>query len=467
MIELRDYQQDILGRVRQAMQDGYKRILVCLPCRSGKSYIFAKISQLASDKGNQVLIIAHRKELIRQHKELYEQFGLLGLNIRIESVFTEARHVGEHGIPSVIIIDEAHLAGADSYHKVCQAYPDAYVIGFSATPQRMDGKGLDDLFDILIVGISVRELQSMGAIAEFDYFAPYIPELKGIHTKLGDYDKEELANRMIEQVHATVESAINAYRQYADSKQGLVYCVDIAHSDLVAEEFNKAGIPAISVSSKTPKPVRDNAIADFKKGKYRMLVNCNLFSEGITLPEADFVIMLRPTKSYALFIQQSMRCLTPQEGKKAVIFDLANNYAIHGLPNDPHVWRLEGKAKSERNGSKSVLIRRCPNCLAVVSANTSKCPICGFEFQVKEKELKEETVKVRKIEQLNRKNPIFDEYERLEKIQQERGYKKMWIVRTMENGGYIKTYGDLYYLSIMLGYKPGWAWREAKQRGIR
>ena len=89
------------------------------------------------------------------------------------------------------------------------------------------------------------------------------------------------------------------------------------------------------------------------------------------------------------------------------------------------------------------------------------------KFQVKEKELKEETVKVRKIEQLNRKNPIFDEYERLEKIQQERGYKKMWIVRTMENGGYIKTYGDLYYLSIMLGYKPGWVWREAKQRGIR
>ena len=151
-INLRDYQQNLYVNIRKAFKEGAKGVCAVLPCRAGKSYIMAKIAQDASKKNSKVLILAHRNSLLNQHRELFENLEIDNSNVRIESVFTEVNHLGEHGNVDLIIIDEAHLSGASSYQKVCEYY-DCLRILFTATPARLDGKPLN-LADKMIIGIT-------------------------------------------------------------------------------------------------------------------------------------------------------------------------------------------------------------------------------------------------------------------------------------------------------------------------
>ena len=445
-MQLRNYQQDIFDKSIQAFKDGAKGVCCVLPCRSGKSYIMARMIKGA--KGN-VLVLAHRHTLINQHKTLLKSLSVLTDNIRVESVFTEASRLGRYAKDSVdlIIIDEAHLSEAMSYRKVCEYY-DCKRVLFTATPARLDGKPLT-LADTLITGITATELIEMGAISDYDYYAPDLNlNIDSIDTVAGEYHNGQLAELMCQT--AIYGDVLKYYRQLGDNRQAIAYCASVKHGEETARMFNDNGIKAVSIDGSMSMKERNKRMDLFKNGDVQILANCNLISEGVTLPNASVALLLRPTMSLPLFIQQACRVLTPVEGKRAVIIDFVNNVQKHGMPTETHNWSLSQavEKRKEFNEDGTLSIRQCENCFKCFKT-APKCPYCGFEYKVKGRELKQ----VQEVE-----------LKKIEAIEKEEQGKQRKIAR-MEVGR-CRTIAELQQIAKMRGYAPGWVWRMAKIKHI-
>ena len=446
MIPLRDYQTDIFDKSIEAFRDGAKGICCVLPCRSGKSYIMARMIKGA--KGN-VLVLAHRHTLINQHKELLESLGVLTDKVRVESVFTEASRLGRYAPNEVdlIIIDEAHLSEAASYRKVCNYYNCRRVL-FTATPARLDGKPLT-LADTLITGITADELIRMGAISDYDYYAPDLNlDIENVDMVAGEYNNGQLTELMCQS--AIYGDVLKYYRQLGENRQAIAYCTSVKHSEQTAKMFCDNGIAAISIDGSMSQKERNKRMELFKVGKVQILCNCNLISEGVTLPNASVALLLRPTMSLPLFIQQACRVLTPVPHKKAVIIDFVNNVQKHGMPTEAHSWSLTQtvEPRKEFNGDGTLSIRQCENCFKCFKT-APVCPYCGHTYKVTGRELKT----IRDIE-----------LKKIEAIQKEEQEKQKKAAR-MEQGN-CKSYQELYDLARKRGYKnpAGWAYFIMKGR---
>ncbi len=444
---LRDYQEDIFLKSIKAFKDGARGICCVLPCRSGKSYIMARMIKGA--RGN-VLVLAHRHTLIRQHKKLLEGLGVLTDKVRVESVFTEAVRLGKYapGDVDLIIIDEAHLSEAASYRKVCEYYGCRRVL-FTATPARLDGKPLT-LADTLITGITADELMKRGAISEYDYYAPDLHlNMDNVDMVAGEYNNGQLTELMCQT--AIYGDVIKYYQKLGENRQAIAYCTSIRHSEQTAKEFCENGISAISIDGSMSQKERDEKMEKFRSGKVQILCNCNLISEGVTLPNASVALLLRPTMSLPLFIQQSCRVLTPVQGKKAVIIDFVNNVQKHGFPTDTHKWSLTQSIpkRKENNSDGSLSIRQCENCFKCFKT-ASVCPWCGYEYKVRGRELK----------------AMKDvELKRIEEIQKEEKEKKKREARREQ--GNCRSYEELYDLAKKRGYKNPAGWAYFIMRGRR
>lgn len=440
---LRDYQQDLFDKTRQAFREGARGVLCVLPCRSGKSYVMARMIRGAKGK---VLVLAHRHTLIKQHKDLLSSLGVLTDKVRVESVFTETNHLGEHDV-DLIIIDEAHLSEAASYRKVCEYYG-CQIVGFTASPARLDGKPLT-LFDTLITGITAKKLIERGAISDYDYYAPDL----GINTDnidmvAGEYHNGQLSDLMCQS--AIYGDVLKYYRELGAGRQAIAYCTSVKHSQKVAEMFCENGIPSVSIDGGMSLKERDKRMESFRKGEVQILCNCNLISEGVTLPNASVGLLLRPTCSLPLFIQQSCRVLTPVEGKKAVIIDYVNNVQKHGLPTDEHEWSLGEpiKKRKEFNEDGSLSIRQCEACFRCFKT-APVCPWCGHEYKIKGRELKSiKDVELKRIEDIKRE----EEEERKKQARMEVGA--------------CRTIADLRKIQQARGYAPGWVWQMARAKHI-
>ena len=413
----------------------------------------AKIAQDANKKKSKVLILAHRNSLLNQHKELFENLELDNYNVRIESVFTEVNHLGEHGDVDLIIIDEAHLSGASSYQKVCQYY-DCLRILFTATPARLDGKPLN-LADTMVMGISAKELIKRGNISEFNYYAPDLNiDFSKINKTAGDFNNQQLGQAMgTKKIYGDV---LKYYNMLAKDKQAIAYCVNIQHSQEVCEMFNDNNIPARHMDSHTPEKEREIILKEFKEGIFKILCNCNLISEGITLPSAEAGLLLRPTLSLTLYIQQAMRCLTPNENKKAVIIDYVNNIQRHGLPTQDREWNLETKVKEYYNENEdgTLKIRVCQECFSTFET-APICPFCGAEYEVTPIEIENmKEIELKKIEEEKEKQRITYLSNIAKKVESYTSPKQC------------KTLAELTEYAKMKGYKMGYAYVMAKQNGI-
>ena len=399
-------------------------------------------------KGN-VLVLAHRHTLINQHKELLESLGVLTDKVRVESVFTEASRLGRYEKDSVslIIIDEAHLSEAASYKKVCNYY-DCRRVLFTATPARLDGQPLT-LADTLIEGISANELIKMGAISEYDYYAPDLNiNTDNVDMVAGEYNNTQLTDLMCQS--AIYGDVLKYYGLLGENRQAIAYCTSIKHSKKTANMFNSNGISAVSIDGSMNMRERNEKMDMFRKGEVQILCNCNLISEGVTLPNASVALLLRPTMSLPLFIQQACRVLTPVEGKKAIIIDYVNNVQKHGLPTDAHKWSLTQPIlkRKEFNSDGTLSIRQCENCFKCFKT-APKCPYCGYEYTVKGRELKAvKDVELKRIEVI--------EKEEIEKQKKE----------ARREQGKCKSYQELYELAVKRGYKnpSGWAYFIMKGR---
>lgn len=435
---LRDYQQDSLARIFSSIAGGHRRPLVVAPCGAGKSFIFA---ELARRTRGEVLVLVHRNELKQQHMELFDS---LGISARVETYQTEYRRLGSNPRPRLLIVDEAHLSRSKTWQQIIEYY-DTYTTGFSATPVRMDGKPLGDIFNDLVTGVDTRWLIEHHYLAPYEYYAPTTVDTSGVRVSCGDYVISDLEQLMTER--CIYGDIVENYQRFAAGERTIAYCVSVRHARSVAEAFRAAGIRAEALSAETPARERKRIIDGFRAGEITILCNCTLLSEGISINEVSCVMLLRPTESVALGIQQMMRCMRYLPGKTAKIVDMVGNYLRVGLPDEEREWSLSEPVRKRRELSSegNFYVRTCPECY-MAFATAPKCPFCGTEYPLHPREIQakqeielaritaEEAARVNEAKKSARiEQGRAQSFEELVKLGRSRGYKNpaFWAAQVM------------------------------------
>jgi len=398
MIALFDYQDIAVEQLRAAYAAKYKAPLLVMPTGSGKTVCFTFLAEQAYSKGKRVLLLAHRRELVLQISAALTAWGCPHGIIRSDSkptaqpvqvamVQTLANRVkldktGRFKF-DLVIIDEAHHATQNStWGAVLTHNSRAKLLGVTATPCRLDGKGLgkdaQGFFDAMVLGPTVSELITRGNLARPVVYAPAQGvDLSGIKQRGGDYVTAQLAAAMDRS--SITGDAVEHYRRYCDQQAAIAFTITVAHAEHVAAQFKRAGYQAAALSGTTSDKDRTRMIKDLANGSLQVLSSCNVVSEGTDIPAVAAAILLRPTASYALAMQQIGRALRAYPGKdKAIILDHADNVRQHGLPTDEVEWSLEGLQRKKAKGSS--LVKTCNGCSALVALRTTVCADCGFEF---------------------------------------------------------------------------------------
>ena len=441
-MNLRDYQRDLYIKTREAFRAGKKRVLVCVGCGAGKSYIFAEMAQ--QTKGD-VLVLTHRRELLDQTKRLFEENGI---EARIEMILTEANRLGQYPKPALIITDEAHLSRSNSWMKVLDYY-DTYTVGFTATPVRLDGKPLGDIYDELVTGVSVRWLIDNGRLAPYEYYAPTAVETDGLRLQGGDYVIQDLEQLMTDR--AIYSDVLKSWERIAKGEKTIAYCVSVKHAKETAEMFSAAGYPAVEIDGSTPPKKRAEIMQNFRDGKITVLCNVGIISEGVSIDDVSCCLLLRPTESHALFWQQGMRSMRYQPGKVAKVIDCVGNYSRNPLFDADVEWSLTEsvRKKPKINENGDFFIRTCPSCFKVFKT-APVCPYCGSEYPLHPREIKaHEDIELARITA-----------EEAERAEQKRKQARM-------EQGKAKTFPELLAIGRERGYKNPAAWARFVMKGRR
>lgn len=363
---LRDYQNEIIRNVYLSWLLGNKRPCVVAPCGSGKTVIASAIAKQATSLGECVMFIVHRKEIRDQTEMTFRRYGV---DMKLCIVGMVQTLVNKEMVsPDLIIMDENHHVYANSYIKILERFPDARVVGLTATPERMSDGGLGKINDDLIIGPSVSELIGLGHLAPFRYYSHVSADTSQLQVRRGEFVADEV-NTLMGQKYI-YGNTVEDYKKYGLCKT-IVYCSSIGNSNDTAAVFRSAGISAVHVDGSTPKKKRNEKMEDFRTGRVKVLCNVELVSEGFDVPDCDSCILLRPTMSLTLHIQQSMRCMRPMPDKTAIILDMVENFKRHGLPDTLRAWSLEHYSDTENE------IVTCENCSAVYDAQTRYCEQCG------------------------------------------------------------------------------------------
>ena len=397
---LRPYQSEIIEKTRQSWRLGYKRNIICLPCGGGKTVVFAYMAEQSQKNGKTVWFLVHRTELLKQTIDTFSRFNIPTDKILIGMVATVANHLSDYPAPDFIIFDECHFSMASTWKKIIDKFPNAYITGLTATPCRLDGKPLGTIYSDLILGITANELISQGYLSDYKYYAPTVSDLSSLKIRGKDYDAQS-ATELLNQ-RAVFGNVIDSYRKYADGLQTICYCSSIKHSEDMAEQFRSHGISAVHFDGNTPAKERAKIISDFRDSKIKILCNVDLISVGFDCPDCWCCILLRPTLSTALYIQQACRALRPAENKTAIILDCVNNYQRHGLPTDNREWSLESDYKPPRQTDEDgkFSVRVCEECYATFPSTDNICPVCGAEYKLTRKEIQNiQEIKLQEIKQ--------------------------------------------------------------------
>lgn len=330
-----------------------------------------------------VLVLTHRRELLDQTGRLFQEHGI---NARIEMILTEANHLGEHERPALIITDEAHLSRSNSWMKVLDYY-DTHTVGFTATPVRLDGKPLGDIYSALVTGVSVRWLIDNKRLAPYEYYAPTAVETDGLRVQAGDYVIKDLEQLMSDR--AIYSDVLKSWERLAKGQKTIAYCVSVKHAQETAKMFSDAGYPAVEIDGGTPPKKRAEIMQDFRHGKIMVLCNVGIISEGVSIDDVTCCLLLRPTESHALYWQQGMRSMRYQPGKVATVIDCVGNYTRNPLFDADVEWSLTEsvRKKPKINDEGDFVIRTCPSCFKVFKT-APVCPYCGSEYPLHPREIK-------------------------------------------------------------------------------
>ena len=445
-LPLRDYQADLIEQVIEKWESGAKKVMAQLPTGGGKTVIFSFIIQEAVELKLNCLVLVHREELLHQAiaklKSICSvEVGAIKAGIepnyqapvQVASVQTLVNRLDLLPKVDLIVVDEAHHSTANTYTKILENYSNAHVLGVTATPIRLDGKGFRGLYEELVCGITVNELINQGYLSKFRLFADSRPmNTKGVRTQGGDYSTSQLAQENNAMVLAG--NLIETYTEKACNKRCLVFAINVEHSQIIARRYREAGIPAFHLDGETSKRDREMALDLFREGTIKVISNCGLFDEGLDIPALEAVQIAKPTKSLSRWLQMVGRVLRPAEGKgEAIILDHTKNWCIHGLPTRRRIWTLDGveKPPTEPKEQKERILDDKPIQLSI------------FEQPINLTEIEDD-------EQLQWLGAIAE----LEDMQKTRGYKPGWLYYQLVEMNPPEFVWEKY--AQHKGYKPGW-----------
>lgn len=385
-MSLRPYQEKALAEIRAALRAGARAPLLVAPTGSGKTVIFSEIAQGVTARRNRALILVHRREILEQTLRALHRLGVTAGQIatgrpmtrdlvQVAMVQTLVRRLAVVPRPDVIIVDEAHHAvEGNSWGRTLQYWRDVPRVGFTATPERLDGRGLRGTFDEMILGPTIAELVRDGWLSPPALFRPPHEVTAKFHVKRGDFDAGEQQAVMTQR--AIVGDVIAHYRRHLDGLPTIVSCVSIDHARIMADTFAEAGYRSAVVWGDMPTEARDAAIGGLADGSVQVVTFCDLIGEGVDVPVIAGVIMLRRTLSLGLYLQIVGRALRPYPGKsRAIILDHAGNYHLHGHVIEDRAWSLDGRPR--RKGDPVPKTTTCPRCFGVWPGTPRTCPACG------------------------------------------------------------------------------------------
>lgn len=464
---LRPFQAAAVAEIRGAYMAGHRRVLFVLPTGGGKTYTFVHIAEQAAARGNRVGILVHRQELVDQASTSLHAIGChhgviaagyrmdLSHGVQVASVQTLARRL--HQLPpdffQLLIIDEAHHAVAGQWAKILAAMPRAHTLGVTATPERLDGRGLAEQFDTLIQGPTAAWLTAEGFLVPARVFAPPGIDLSSIRRGSLDTRAGQQTAAGILQAGQAMGDAVSHYRRTIQPEHNgtaIAFCCSVAHADAVAEAFRAQGIAAARLDGTMDRLARRRLIADLGAGVLKVLTSCDIVSEGTDIPSVTGAILLRPTDSLGLYLQQVGRVLRPAPGKRvAVVNDHVGNSSRHGLPADEREWTLQGRTRRGRAAAAELPVRVCDRCFCTMPSALLTCPECGHVAEAAgPRNL--ETVAGALVELTP------------EQVASQRKH------RIMEESD-CRSLEDLEELGRRRGYKPGWAryrWNAREQRRL-
>lgn len=360
--------------------------LLVAPTGSGKTVMG---SEIALRRGGRVLWVAHRTELVDQAARSLLRLGLDVGVIKAgrapnESALTQVASIqtlSRRTLPpaDTVVIDEAHHAVADSYGVLFREYPHAGFLGLTATPFRLDGRGLGDVgFREIVVASTVRDLcdaRDPGPfLVEPTVFAPAGPSLSDVGMVAGDFNQGQLGAAM--SGPKIVGDVVTTWAERAKGRRTVLFAVNVEHSLTMLARFKAAGIAAAHIDGTTKDEERAATLRALAEHRIDVLCNCMILTEGWDLPALEVAVVARPTQSLQLHLQMLGRIMRACDGKAgALVLDHAGNYRRHGLPTRPIGYSLDGKVVQGDDDTKD-----CPKCGLVLSRGENPCPECGFAW---------------------------------------------------------------------------------------
>lgn len=460
-MQLRDYQEHDLGRIREVIQSGQRKVLYKLATGGGKTVMVSHLAKKTAEAGKSFYFVVHRRELVTQSSDTFDfceiPHGIIAPGftetadlVQVVSIDAMAARIKRGSIyrPSVIAWDEAHHCASPKWAKLANNIGNDKTIhiGLTATPERLDGKGLDNMFGQLILGPETKQLIDRGYLCEFDHFAPPCEiDLGSVRTENGDYSQPRLRDLVDDP--AIIGDAVEHYKSIANGMRAIAFCAGIQHSRHVAEEFRKQGIPATHIDG-NDSVHRQKALKAFAEDRIKVITNCDIVSEGFDVPAMEVVIMLRPTQSLSLYLQQAGRALRKDKDnpeKRALILDHAGNIHRHGMVDEVRKWSLEGRKKQKREESEEIFVppvRQCPKCF-MVHKPAPKCIGCGHVYET-DSNIPEQIAG------------------KLELVNEEKARLQLKNKAAMIEVAKCETYKELLLIERQRGYKSGWAthrWR--------
>ena len=424
---LYDYQQKAVVDIRGEIQRKNKRILLRQECGAGKTVISSYLAAQIYQRKKRLYFVVHRRELLEQASKTFRKFGIphgiiapgftpSNHNIQVASVFTLVNRLDKVPKPDMVIFDECQYAVSNTWIKCIEHFGDIISIGLSATPIRLDGKGFEDIFDVMVNGPSMKELIKKGKLCNFNYYAPPTKIDFSELTMSGNDFNPESVEKAIDKPTITGD-LIQHYKELIPGKRAIGFSPTVKHCYTLSEEFRRAGINAAAIDGNDEKN-RIQAVQDFRDNKLQVLFNVNIVSEGMDIQGMDAVIDTNPTQSLARFVQRGSRCLRsdPENPDKvATILDHSSNIYTHGAIDADREWSLKGGKKNkpkQTDEEKSIAIRQCSECYAI-HPTAPECPACGFVYQIKARDYKQVDGKLVQID-----------YDKIEREQAEKKEKQ-------------------------------------------
>ncbi len=466
---LRDYQQKAVELSKAMFNQGHRRLILCSPTGSGKTFIFSYLTYLSIEKGNKVLIITDREELLDQSSSTLSNFNIfpvkikpgvkvnLNYNVFVGMAQTLKRRIEKpeyrnwiKGI-NLIIIDEAHKREADFVFPYLSR--DQFLLGPTATPVRMGKETpLIEFYDGLLEVEKISNLIKAGYLLPAKHY-----EVKGVDTSTlrvsgGEYSQKTVSEAFGKNV--ACESVYNNYMRICPGKKFLCFCVSIDNAKEVAKHLTEKGLKISVVDSKnTTNSERKKALRDLKEGNITGIVNVGVLTTGFDEPSLEVVILYRATKSLSLYLQMIGRGsrLSPETGKKFFyILDFGGNVQRFGLYHENRLWQLESPKKN-KDEEGLIPLKCCPVCDYMMHTSVRLCPDCGFEFVRSEDEKLEVYLEEVPYEEIILK-PVetTPEIDLMEKIRVKLDYKNGWILNRFRRREQFVKYAEVR------GYSMGW-----------